>query len=33
MAVDSSTLRLICAALVVVFGVLIFLRRRSAKPE
>jgi hypothetical protein len=30
---DSSTLRLISAALAVVFGVLIFLRRRSAKPE
>jgi hypothetical protein len=31
--VDTSTLRLICAGLVVVFGVLIFLRRRNAKEE
>jgi hypothetical protein len=30
---DTSTLRLISAALVVVFGVLIFLRRRGAKSE
>jgi hypothetical protein len=33
MAVDSSTIRIICAALVAVFGVLIVLRRRNAKPE
>jgi len=33
MVVDTSTLRLICAALVVVFGVLIYFRRRSAKSE
>ena len=30
---DTSTVRLICAALVVVFGVVIFLRRRGAKTE
>jgi hypothetical protein len=30
---DSSTLRLICAALAVVFGVLIFFRRRGVKSE
>jgi hypothetical protein len=30
---DTSTLRLICAALVVVFGVLIFFRRRGSKTE
>lgn len=30
---DSSTLRLICAALAVAFGVLIFFRRRGAKSE
>jgi hypothetical protein len=30
---DSTTLRLISAALVVVFGVLIFLRRRGSKVE
>jgi hypothetical protein len=30
---DSSTLRLISAALVVVFGVLIFMRRRNSKAE
>lgn len=30
---DSSTLRLICAALAVVFGALIFFRRRGAKTE
>jgi hypothetical protein len=30
---DSTTLRLISAALVVVFGVLIFLRRRGSKTE
>jgi hypothetical protein len=30
---DTSTVRLICAALVVVFGVLIFLRRRGTKAE
>jgi len=33
MAVDSSTIRIVCAALVAVFGVLIFLRRRNAKAE
>jgi hypothetical protein len=33
MVVDTTTIRLICAGLVVVFGVLIFLRRRSAKSE
>ena len=33
MAVDSYTIRIVCAALVVVFGVLIFLRRRNAKAE
>jgi hypothetical protein len=33
MFVDSSTIRLICAALVVVFGIVIFLRRRNAKVE
>jgi hypothetical protein len=30
---DMSTIRLICAGLVAVFGVLIFLRRRSSKTE
>jgi hypothetical protein len=30
---DSSTIRLICAALVAVFGVVIFLRRRNTKAE
>ena len=30
---DTTTLRLISAALVVVFGILIFLRRRGAKNE
>jgi hypothetical protein len=30
---DTSTIRLICAALVVVFGVLIFMRRRGEKAE
>jgi hypothetical protein len=30
---DSTTLRLICAVLAVVFGVVIFLRRRSSKAE
>jgi len=33
MFVDTSTVRLICAALAVVFGVLIYLRRRNAKAE
>jgi hypothetical protein len=33
MIVDSSTIRLICVALVVVFGVVIFLRRRNTKAE
>jgi hypothetical protein len=30
---DSNTIRLICAALVVVFGALIFMRRRSRKAD
>ena len=30
---DTTTLRLICAGLVVVFGVLIFFRRRSSKAD
>jgi hypothetical protein len=30
---DTSMLRLICAGLVAVFGVLIFLRRRGTKTE
>jgi hypothetical protein len=30
---DGTTLRLVCAALVVVFGVLIFMRRRGSKAE
>jgi hypothetical protein len=30
---DGTTLRLVCAALVVAFGVLIFMRRRGSKPE
>jgi hypothetical protein len=30
---DGTTLRLVCAAVAVVFGVLIFLRRRSSKTE
>jgi hypothetical protein len=33
MIVDSTTLRLISGGLVVVFGVLIFFRRRGAKSE
>jgi hypothetical protein len=33
MVVDTSTIRLICVALVAVFGVLIFLRRRGTKAE
>ncbi len=30
---NATTLRLLCAAVVVVFGVLVFLRRRSSKAE
>jgi hypothetical protein len=30
---DSTTVRLICVALAVVFGVMIFLRRRGSKAE
>ncbi len=30
---DTSTIRLICVALVVVFGVVIFMRRRGEKAE
>ena len=30
---DATTLRLICAAVAVVFGVLIFVRRRGTKEE
>ncbi len=30
---DAATLRLICAILAVVFGVVIFMRRRSHKAE
>jgi len=30
---DQSTLRIICVALLVVFGVLIFMRRRNSKAE
>jgi len=30
---DGTTLRLVCAALVVVFGALIFFRRRSSKAD
>jgi hypothetical protein len=30
---DATTLRLVCAGIAVVFGVLIFLRRRSSKTE
>lgn len=30
---DSSLVRIICAALVVAFGVLIFMRRRGHKSE
>jgi hypothetical protein len=30
---DGTTVRLVCAALVVVFGALIFLRRRGSKAE
>jgi hypothetical protein len=30
---DGTTLRIVCAALVVVFGALIFLRRRGSKAE
>jgi hypothetical protein len=30
---DATTLRLVCAAVVVVLGVLVFLRRRSSKTE
>jgi len=30
---DGTTLRLVCAGIAVVFGVLIFLRRRSSKTE
>jgi hypothetical protein len=33
MVVDTSTLRLICVGLIVVFGILIFWRRRNAKSE
>jgi hypothetical protein len=33
MAVDTFMLRIVCAGLVAVFGVLIFLRRRSSKTE
>ena len=30
---DTSTLRLVCAAVAAIFGVLIFLRRRNSKAE
>ena len=30
---DTTTLRLVCAAIAVVFGLGIFLRRRGAKEE
>jgi len=30
---DATTVRLICGALAVVFGVMIFMRRRSSKAE
>ena len=30
---DAATLRIVCAALVVVFGVVIFMRRRSKNAE
>jgi len=30
---DTSTIRLISAALVVIFGIVIFLRRRNTKTE
>jgi len=30
---DSNTIRLICAALVVLFGAAIFMRRRSRKAD
>lgn len=30
---DNTTIRLVCVALAIVFGVLIFLRRRGAKSE
>jgi hypothetical protein len=30
---DATTVRLICGALAVVFGVMIFMRRRSSKVE
>jgi len=30
---DSTTIRLVCAALAVVFGAVLFLRRRGQKAE
>ena len=30
---DSSTLRLVCAVLAILFGVVIFMRRRGHKAE
>jgi hypothetical protein len=30
---DSMTIRIVCGALVLVFGALIFFRRRNAKEE
>jgi len=30
---DSTTMRLICGALAVIFGIMIFMRRRSTKEE
>jgi hypothetical protein len=30
---DGTTLRVVCAAFVVVFGVLIFMRRRGSKAD
>ena len=30
---DPSTLRIVCAVLLVVFGVVVFMRRRNSKPE
>ena len=33
MTVDMSIIRMVCGVLVVVFGALIVLRRRSAKSE
>jgi hypothetical protein len=30
---DATTLRIVCVAVVLVFGTLIFMRRRNKKPE